>query len=453
MTSRHTRATRGRAARGLALGTGIALAVGGAALGLTSPANAEVGDLIFDLSSEAVAVQSTATDPAVPLGLPFSIGSYGASSVLNSNGESASDAGAPYSPLVSTLPSTGNGIAQSSFGYGLPVVPKFPGYVSAKDPVMPLAKQNAGGYELVATATPDNASGTVNIGGQAALSAENNAFAYARSLIEDDQLRSEAAAGVHALTLDGILDLANFSSFASLTGTADGGIVPATQTNLGTISFAGLLSGLTADGVTALGSEPIPLSADSLGALNEALKPAGITLTYLPEQYSYTDGSTSVGPTVKAKKTVAGVVSGALQIVFTYTAERGTTTETVTIGRVAVNATSAALNGSGATSGAANTAADVPAGATGGQIPAATLDAAALNLPGVAAGAAPGSGLVGAAPTGATLPTQNFASAVSARIDPRGMTSFDSVYLVLALGAAIALLGGQVVRLVAVRLR
>lgn len=442
MTPRHKRRSRG-----LALTAGVALAASGSALGLTTPASAEVSTQIFDLSSDAVAVQSTATDPSIPLGLPFSIGSYGASSLLTSNGESAADAGAPYSPLVSSLPNTGNGVAYSTFGQALPVVPALPGYVSAKDPVTPLAKQNAGGYELVATAGPSAARGTVNMGGQSATSTENNAFAYASSASSAEGVLSEASAGVHALTLDGILDLANFSSYASLTRTADGTTVPSTRTSLGTISFAALTTGLTGDGFTALGSDPTPVSADGLAALNEALKPAGVTLTYLPERYTYTDGSTSTGPTVDQKKTVSGVVSGALQFFISYTGDRGTSTETITIGRVAVNATS---SNPGAGIAAAAPADSAPTGTAG--LPATGVDAAGLPDAAEVAGAAPGSGLVGATPTGA-IPTQTFAPAASFRLDPQAMTSFDSVYVVLAIAAGVALLGGNVIRFVAIKLR
>jgi hypothetical protein len=429
----------------------VTLAVSGSALGLSSSASAEVGTQIFDLSSEAVAVQSTATDPSIPLGLPFSIGSYGASSLLNSNGESSADAGAPYSPLVSSLPNTGNGVAYSTFGQALPVVPAFPGYVSAKDPVTPLAKQNAGGYELVATAEPAAARGAVNMGGQAATSAENNAFAYADSLANDDGVRSEAAAGVHALTLDGILDLANFSSYASLTRTADGATVPTTRTNLGTISFAALTTGLTGDGFTALGSAPTPVSAHGLAALNDALKPAGVALTYLPEQYTYTDGSTSTGPKVEPRKTVAGVVSGALQVFIAYTGDRGTSTETITIGRVAVNATSTSIAG-GAATDAATGAAPSATAAGGPALPSTDLDAAGLTAGDVAAGLAPGAGIADTSPAGAA-PAQAFTPAASFRLDSQATTSFDSLYVILAIAGGVALLGGNVIRLVAIKLR
>lgn len=449
-TAERRRRSRTRLRRGPALGAGLTLAVGAGVLGFTPPAKAE-GNQIFNLSSEAVAVQSTFTDPGVPLGLPFSVGSYGASSLLNSNGESAADAGAPYSPLLSSMPKTGNGVAHSTFGTALPVVPTFPGYVTAKDPVTPLARQNAGGYELVAAAEPGAARGTVNMGVQSATATENNAFAFAHSVAEADEVRSEASAGVHALTLDGILDLANFSSYASLKRAVDGATVPFTRTDLGTVSFAGLTSGMSGAGFSALGSEPAPLSVDGLDAFNEALEPAGITLTYLPETYTYTDGSTSTGPVVDEGKVVAGLVSGALQIFMSHEADRGTTTETITIGRVAVNATSTTVEGSGTAPAARPDPSDVAVGlppTVDSPAPATSAPA----LPGVAAAVVPDSGLVGAAPATA-LPTRYFAPAASFRIDPQGITSFDSVYVILALAAGMTLLGGQVVRLVAVKLR
>jgi hypothetical protein len=425
--------------RGLCLTAAIALTVGVA--GLTGTGTASAGTYVYDLGSEAVAVQTTFTDPNVPLGLPFSVGSYGASSRLNSNGESQADAGAPYSPLVSSFPSTGNGLVQSASGVGLPVVPTFPGYVSAKDPVLPTNKQNAGGYELVATALPQQASGKASLGGQAATSEQNNAFAVANSVATDDGIFSEGAAGVHALTLDGILDLFNVSSYASLTQQAGGAVVPVTTTSLGTVSFAGVVTGLTGDGATAFGSQPTPLNVDGLAALNEALKPAGIALTYLPEEYRYADGSTSVGPTVDAKKDVAGVTSGALRIFFTTTSDRGTTTETLTLGQVTVSAAGNVLGGSpadGADSAGAGSALS-GAGGTAGR-------------PGTDFAAAPGLGLTpGAAPAG-LLPTRNFVPAAAAgTVLGEGTTSFESFYLFVALAGAVALVGSQVVRVAAVR--
>ncbi|HEY3603453.1 MAG TPA: hypothetical protein VGL04_02185 [Sporichthyaceae bacterium] len=440
------------ARRYLALGTTVAF-VGAGVLGIGGTANAQApqstgGTRIYDLSSEAVAVQSTATDPGAPFGIPLSIGSYGASSVLNSNGESTADSGAPYSPLVFSLPNTGNGLFQGSFGFGLPVVPTFPGYVSAKDPVLPTDQQNAGGYQLDAMAEPAQARGDVSMGGQAATSAENNAFAYANSVVGDDNVLSEGGAGVHALTLGGILDVANVSSHASLTKTDGGRAVPTTSTDLGTVTFAHLRNGVSADGFSAFGSGPVPLHAEGLGALNDALKPAGIRFTYLPEVYTYTDGSTTNGPKVDAKKEVAGITSGALQIFLTNTSDRGTTTDTITIGRVAVAASSSSVGGASSTDTGSS-----PVGA--GVTPGVSGPSAADPSTAVAGSATPAA--VDA--TAATPPTNNFvasgrtptrmflpAAAVTGQLDGQGTTSFRSAYLLVVLAGAGVLIGGRLVR-------
>jgi hypothetical protein len=444
-----------RFVRGTCLTAAGVLALSSSALVWSSTASAAAPD-IYDLSAEAVALQSTVTDPSVPLGLPFSVGSYGAGALLNSNGESSADAGAPYSPLVSSLPNTGNGVATSTFGAGLPVVPSFPGYVRAKDPIAPLNKQNAGGYELIASADPNDSSGKVSIGGQSATSDENNAFAFANNRSDDNGVFTEGSAGMHAFTLGGILDIFNISSYASLTRDGSGDTVPVTTTNLGTISFAGLTSGLTGDGFTALGSAPIPISTDGLAAMNEALKPAGITLTYLPEIYAYTDGSTSSGPMIKEKKDVSGVMSGALQIFFSNTSDRGTTTETITIGRVSLTATSTSL-GAGTRDGAAglgtnSAGAALPAtgtNAVGAGVEAAGLGAGSL---GTAPGAVPSTPQLTGAVTG-QVPTQTFVPAVSSGAYDIGTTSFESSFLFIAIGAVVALAGAQVVRLLTVRAR
>jgi hypothetical protein len=441
-------------ARGITLAAVTCMALGAAPLAWPGTASAGAPtDQIFDLSAQAVAVDSTTTDPAIPLNLPFSVGSYGASSYLNSNGESTSDAGAPYSPLISSLPSTGNGLAQSSFGASLPVVPKFPGYVSAKEPLAPISKQNAGGYELIATATPTDARGTTSMGGQASVSDQNNAFAMAHSALDGDgDVISEGVAGVHALTLGGILDIANFSSYASLAAGPDGKPTPRTTTSLGTITFAELSSGLTGRGFTVAGSTPTPISTDGLAAINERLMPAGITLTYLPEIYTYTDGTGSTGPTVNPNKTVSGLTSGAVQIFITNTSDRGTTTETITVGRVSVNATtrSPASDSSGTDIGAAGTGFHTPRAGAADADPG--VGAVAAHPPGSGAGldvaaATPPGGTVEA---GTTTPVTTFLPAVALKVISDGTTSFESSYLLLV-GVAVALLAGRVVRILAAR--
>jgi hypothetical protein len=426
------------------------LAVSGSALAFSGTASAAAPE-VYDLTAQAVALDSTTNDPGIPLGIPFVVGSYGAASHLNSNGESVADAGAPYSPLIYSLPSTGNGVASSSFGFGFPTVPTFPGYVIAKDPVAPTASQNAGGYDLTATADPSAAIGRVGLGVQAATSKENNFFAYAISTAGEDGVLSSAAAGVHALTLDGIIDIANVSTHASLTGDGYGGMIPSVSTDLGTISFAGLTTGLTGAGATAFGTEPTPISVENLDALNAALEPSGISLTYLPTSFTYSDGSTTTGPTADPKKKVSGLTSGALRVVMSNTSDRGTTTETITIGRVQLTAVNSSFN-AGGSAGAAT--AGAAGGAAGTVNPGSTASGVDLaGTPAVLPVTAPGAGLLtgtGSIVAGA-LPVQTLLPATFGSVLPEGTSDLGSAYLVLAAVAAAALVGGQAVRLLAVR--
>ena len=446
--------TSSRTVRATSLAAAAVLATGVGALAFSGTASAVAPD-VYNLTAEAVALNSTTNDPGIPLGIPFVIGSYGASSRLTSNGESLADAGAPYSPLIYSLPSTGNGIVSSSTGgVGFPTVPTFPGYVVAKDPVAPSATQNAGGYDLTATAEPKAATGKVGLGTQAATSKENNLFAYATTTAGEDGVLSSAAAGAHALTLDGIVDILNVSTRASLVDDGFGGITPNVTTDLGTISFAGLSTGLTGNGVGALGTEPTPITTENIDQLNAALEPAGISLAYLPTSFTYTDGSTSSGAAPNPKKEVAGLTSGALRVVLSNTSDRGTTTETLTLGRVHLTAVSSSSGAAGsapaAVAGATGTGA---AGSTPTGVDAAGIAAAGVDLAGTGAGTLPGSSLLAGAGSVVAdgLPVQTFLPATASSLLPEGTSDLGSSYLALAAVAALGLLGAQAVRLLAGR--
>jgi len=444
--------TASRTVRATSLAAAAVLATSVGALAFAGTANAAAPD-VFNLSAEAVALDSTTNDPGIPLGIPFVVGSYGAASRLTSNGESVADAGAPYSPLIYSLPSTGNGVVSSSSGgVGFPTVPTVPGYVIAKDPVAPSATQHAGGYDLTATAEPKAATGQVGVG--AGTAKENNLFAYATTTAGEDGVLSTAAAGAHALNLDGIVDILNVSTHASLVDDGFGSLTPNVTTDLGTISFAGLTTGLTGNGVSALGTEPTPISTENLDALNDALASSGISLAYLPTSFTYTDGSTSSGAAPDAKKEVAGLTSGALRIVMTNTSDRGATTETLTVGRVHLTAVSSQSGAAGTSTAGTSTAGTSTAGTAGAVTPngAPAVAAAGVDLAG--AGVLPGPGLltgVGSV-VGDTLPVQTFLPATSSfGLLPEGTSDVGSAYLVLAAVAALGVLGAQAVRVLAGR--
>ncbi len=435
----------------------VVLTSSASALVWSGTANAAAPE-VFDLSAQAIALESTATDPGIPTGIPFTVGTYGAASRLSSLGDSAADAGAPYSPLLYSAPAFGNGVTSSTFGFGFPELPSFPGYVAAKDPITPLAEQTAGGYELTATAEPSRSVGMVSMGAQAATSKENNFFARASTLTEEEGVLSQGVAGVHALTLGGIVDIFDVSSRASLSLDSNGRVVPNTTTNLGTIKLAGLTNGLTGEGLATAGTAPTPIDVSGLDAINQALEPSGIRLTYLPAEYTYADGSTSVGDEPDAKKRLIGLTSGALQVFITGTLERGTSTEELTIGRISINAQGASTGTSPATvnlheSAPGSAPADVDSVAA---LP--SLDAAAV--PEVDAAVAPGAVPPGAAipvsPVSATDPAESaraFLPAASAELINQGSTSMETFYLTVAVASALALVASQVLRVLNARTR
>lgn len=432
-------------------------AVAAAVLALPGSASADPGAPTapggtYTLAAQAVALDSTFTFSSVPFGIPLSNGSYGASAALDSLGASRSDAGAPYAPLLFTLPQTGNGAAQSLFKASLPVVPRLPGYVSAQFPLDENDEQNAGGYVLTAEARERKAIGQVSIGGQSAMASQNNVFATASSLIGDDGVaRVVGAAGASALSLKGIFDLANVSSALQVQQRPGAAPEVSGTNNFGTITFAGLTSGITGNKVTFLGSSSQPLSTNSVDSLNAALKPAGVHLAFLPQKLTYTDGSTSTGSTVAKGKTLQGVDSGALQISMTGDVpSQGPTTETITVGQVHVITTNTALAqafpASPPIGGADQPGVAAPAG------PAAMSGAATSPIGSAAAPANPSGVNDQPAPTRTLASPDTVAPvAVVRRADTTG-TGGERLYLVLALAAASALGGAQVIRFLAVRL-
>jgi len=290
------------------------------------------------MSAQAVALQTVYQSLNVPFGLPFAVGSYGASANVDAGG-ATSDAGAPYSPLVSSLPSAGNGVA-STMGYQLPVVPTFPGYVSAQYPNRPVADQNAGMYQLTATTGASEAEGKVSMGGEKSISEKNNLFAIAHTVSKDATTTVDADAGAVALTLPGILDLFNTSSQIHVVRNAeDAHPTFAATTSLGTITFAGTTSGMSGNTPQVAGAKGTPINFDTLPRINKALEPSGVSLNYLPESYIYTDGTYSTGDKPAQNKTVRGLTSGALQMIYHKDVQgQGPTTETITIGQVSVTA-------------------------------------------------------------------------------------------------------------------
>jgi hypothetical protein len=399
----------------------------------------------FDLSALANSLDAVITDPSLPLSgdLAYEAGPWGASATVNSLGESMSDAGAPYSPSVADLPGTVNGIGAGNF----PPLPPIPGYVAASYPAKQNNTQTQGGYQISSTAAQSDAKGSVSLGVQAAGSPNPTMFATAETKANGDgSVSATASAGMDVLDFGQLLDLANVSSSITLTQQASQQPKITSQTNLGTVTLLGTGSGVNQAGVAALGiNVPIDLNGEIISALNTALAQTGIKFTYLPETFSYTDGTSSTGSTPDSAKTLESVDSGALQVSETQNLpSQGVVTVSMTLGRVYVSTTDVPGPVFGNTGTVGNTGAPITGNSgTGTVAPVGNSG----SFPSTSATPATTAG----APASSTTPTTIAVAAAPAYAVEQG-PPIDSAYLVLILSAIALLLVVQAVRYLAVRL-
>jgi hypothetical protein len=317
--------------------------------------------------------------------------------------------------------------------------------VSANYPGTPTNKQTQGGYQISASASPSDAEGSVAIGVQPVGSGNATMFASAEATANSDgSVKVSASAGLDGLSFGQLFDLANVSSSVSLVQGTSGTPVVKSQTNLGTVTLLGQMSGLTTSGLSVLGlNVPIDINHEIIGTLNSVLSPFGVRLSYVPETIGYTDGTMSTGSQVDPAKTLQSIDSGALRVTVTRAlASQGTLTATFTVGRVFVTTTDTPGFG---------TAEDTGSEAGGGDI--ATTPTAPALL---------GSD---AGPTFAAQPSAppTTAGSPSSPTTPRAVAaqpayalekgpSAESLYLMLILVALVVLLGSQALRFFSVRL-
>jgi hypothetical protein len=401
----------------------------------------------FQLSAQSNALDVLVNDPSAPLAsdLALEAGPWGASAAINSLGEAMSDAGAPYSPSVADLPGTVNGIGAGN----LPPLPPIPGYVSASYPSTPNNTQTQGGYQISSTASQTSAKGSVSLGVQPAGSPNPTMFATAQTTANNDgSVSVSASAGIDALDFGQLFDIGNVSSTMSMTQQANQQPKVTSQTNLGTVTLVGSATGLSTLGLSALGvGVPININGAVLSALDTLLKPAGVTLTYLPETFTYTDGSSNTGSSPDTSKTLESIDSGALQITVAQNVpSQGPTSVTMTLGRVYISTTNTpGLNPTGNTGTLTNTG-TTGTGTTGSIAftPSGNSGALGVTVPAVSTGGS-------TPPPASTTPTGQSLGETPAYAIELG-PPIESLYLVLVLAALALLLGSQAVRYLAVRL-
>lgn len=446
-----------RTARRLSAGAVALLfsAVGIAAT--TSPAKA-AGPNDFDLLAGASAFDIHIQDNSLPVTQTIDASPFGSSAMLSSSGVVKSDAGAPYAPFGYSLPRTATGV-----GAGLlPPIPSFPGYVAATFPVVPVATQKTGGYEITASTSETAARGEVKLGSQPAGSTNATGFAISETRANaDGTVTGLAAAGSGLFSFGGVLDLGRVSSTLGITVPASGKPVISSGTDLGTVTFASNFTSGARDGTTFVAGQPVPLSLDVLEAVNQYAGPYGLTFTYLPQTFGYADGTTSEGAKPDPGKTVRSVLSGGLQIATNNKVPtQGDVFARYTLGRVSLSATNVALTVSGtgpAAPGApgpglgvgapgvdGTNAAGLATGAAGVELPAPGLVDNGSGAPPATSndGATSTSGAGSQQPASAVLTQQADAVAYSGP----AATSSQSLYLMLAVAAAAAIAGAQLIR-------
>jgi hypothetical protein len=469
--------TTSRVAVRLATATALLLATtagfGGVARA-TSSSTGGSGSNNFNLAAEGDAMQSTLTDPSAPLIQTYSISPYGASATISSLGQTFADAGAPYAPVIYGLPGTVNGLGS---GGQLPSVPPLPGYTSASYPGKPASTEVLAGYDLTATTGQTDATGKVALGAQAPGAGSPTMFASAETTANSDgSVTATATAGADVVNFGPLLDIGNVSSTETLTVPSSGKPTFQSTEDVGTVTLLGLKTGLTLPGLSFLNvNVPLPLNSSLLSVVNGLLAPSGVSLAFLPQTFTYSDGTHSTGGAPAPSKTLQGVESGALQVsINEMVPSQGAVSFIYTLGRTYVSVTNAPGFGIGgpppvslplsptsvspapATTSnpapPASTAGAVPSGTGGGNVtpsgagvtqPMSSSTGSGQSPPAVAAPppAQPSNPVGGA-------PAQGGGSHSIAAIGP----SIESLYLLLVLGAIVIFLAAQLLRLLGVRL-
>jgi uncharacterized membrane protein YgcG len=424
----------------------------------------------YTLSAEADALQTIVTDPSLPLTTTIAASPFGASASLNSIGQSMADAGAPYAPYIYGLVGNVNGLGAGR----LPPLPNPPGYVAANYPSTPSVTQNQGPYSIEAVSSATDSRGQVRLGVAQAGSDTSTFQAVAQTTANPDgSVTVSANAGVDLLNVGGLLDIGHVSSTAKMTQQAGAAPTIASQFHMGTVTLLGQTSGLVGNALSLFGSGlPVPMTSTALPLLNAALAPAGLKLTYLPTTYAYTDGTNGTGPGPDPSKRVQSITSAAMEVSLTQNVKtQGKVTVQFIIGRVVLATSNEASGGSGSgdqsgasgggsgpdSSGNASSGAGPASGPSGAVVgsgdtsPSAALPSSAggsgplAEAPALSPGAPAGSG---SHPTAARRsPTATRTAAALTGLGGQGL------YLVLALAAAAAVVGGNIIRLLGVKLR
>jgi|GEM_PF-2768339 len=423
--------------------TGLIVVSAVAFPGGTARADGSTNPNQYSLAVESDALQAAISSPFLPVVTEVSSGPYGAAATLNNLGQSTSTAGAPYSPVLYSLPLTVSGLAAGK----MPNVPPVPGYVQASYPTSASRSEVQPGYQIIATAGPSQSEGRAQLGQSQPGAGVASGFATALTEARPDgSVFASGTSGAVGLVLGGLLELGEVSSRVEMTARPGAAPEIVNKTNLGTVTVLKLPSGVQ-DGTLRIGgfNTNLSLTPDVIPTLNKFLEPSGMKMDYVPTSYKYEDGSTSEGSITKGKSPLS-IESGGLRITFARDfGAQGHQQVSYTVGRVGVSAAVAGVPSRTIDTG-------TPLSPTNGATPGGVAATDAAAIPGTTL---PGTVPAAGAPATAPLVNLRVARPASAAMVSRALnTSTESeIFPVLFFGGLAALVAAQLFRVVAVRRR
>lgn len=411
-----------RTLRPIAIGIGVGLVAGLALLPGSALGASEQG---FSVSAVGAGMRVTTKSTADPTGTQFDVSAPLAAAHVSSVPDSSGFASTPHpGDDALSLYYTAQGLL------GVPAVP-YPASVRSGYPGVAKASSGApAGYTLSAESsmTTSKASSTAGASSTADLRVGSSS-----AMTEVKAVAGGGATGLGTTETDSItagpLSLSRVTSRANAILDSNGGLKLSSAMQLGDVTVAGQRVGLTKDGLTVAGTD-IPLPA---GQLTDALKPYGVTVSYLAE-----------------KKTTEGVTAPGLLITY----KDSTQEVTITLGRAQARAVRSADGPGASTEPPFST--DPTAGVRPGDPSVASPRGSSFSGPtapiGIGTGVPPAPAVGGEPPAVARVlaPESEPPALLGASFRPETFSS-GLFYLVFVLAALATVLLGQSMRYLGVR--
>jgi hypothetical protein len=425
---------RHRSVRGLGVRVVLAVVTGGLVAGAVQLAHGPAQAAgAYGATASASGLLTTTQDPQhFPVGAVIEGDGPIAQAALSSTGQSNGFASFPYpGAFFLSLP----GLAASQ---GAPETPPYPLYVESNATLKPKDEVKQPGLSLTSQSTPD-ASTARAAAGQSSEQA-NVGSATATANVSADKtagtVLSEASSDTEVLTA-GPLRIGRILANAQATHSSAGGLKRSSGLNLFDVTVNGVTVGLSDKGFST-GSSSSPLPASPVA---DQLAKAGINVTYLA-----------------AREVRDGVMSPGLRIEINN--EQSDLHSVLVVGQALAIASGDAAAGNGLLGGGLLGGGTL--GSFGASSGAATAGTSSGSAPSSLSGGGAGGGLSGsgtgaagssaAAGSGTTTGQSPATSQLPAsRPVAQGGAPGTSFYLLLVVGAVVALVAGQLISLVGVR--